>query len=135
MSTPAAADLSWILNELAAFPHARHALLLSADGLRTAASKDVGRDLADKIAASASGLQSLSRQAAALVAQDDTPWQQTMIQYKDGFLFLIAAGRGSYLVASAGPDVDVLVFSDEMARAVRRLGEVMGVAPRSDVVG
>ncbi|WP_406129745.1 roadblock/LC7 domain-containing protein [Streptomyces sp. NBC_00989] len=123
-------DLSWVLDELVKAPEARHAVLLSADGLAMAASKDVGDVLADTIAASTSGLQALSRNCAQFVSDQDTPWQQTMVQYRDGFLFVITAGNGSFLVASAGMHVEVANFSYLMADTVKRLGDAMAVEAR-----
>ncbi|MEV5010590.1 roadblock/LC7 domain-containing protein [Streptomyces sp. NPDC055692] len=125
------ADLSWILDDLVNFPSARNAVVLSADGLRMAASSDVTDELADHISATASGMQSLSRNAATFVGYDVTPWQQTMIQYRGGYLFLVAASDRSYLVASAQADVDIVAFSDRMAKVVERLGPALGVAPRN----
>lgn len=123
-------ELSWILDELVTTPHARHAVLLSADGLALAASKDVGRVLADTISASTTGLQALSRNCAQFVSDQDTPWQQTMVQYRDGFVFVIAAGNGSFLVASAAMGVEVSHFSYVMADTVKRLGDAMAVEAR-----
>ncbi|MEU3171811.1 roadblock/LC7 domain-containing protein [Streptomyces sp. NPDC086080] len=124
------ADLAWILDDLVDFPSAQNAVVLSADGLRMTASRDVTDELADHISATASGMQSLSRNAATFVGDDVTPWQQTMIQYRGGYLFIIAASDRSYLVASAQADVDIVAFSDRMAKVVERLGPALGVAPR-----
>ncbi|GHJ36873.1 roadblock/LC7 domain-containing protein [Streptomyces sp. TS71-3] len=123
-------DVSWILDELVKAPHARHAVLLSADGLQRAASSEVKPDVADRVSAIASGMQSLSRNGGDFVSAKPTAWQQTMVQFQDGFLFVIAAADGAYLVASAGPDVDVSAFSYDMAKMVERLGDEMAVAPR-----
>ncbi|MFE9601467.1 roadblock/LC7 domain-containing protein [Streptomyces hokutonensis] len=123
-------DLSWILDEIVKVPHARHAVLLSDDGLPVSASDGVGRVLAETIAAITTGLQSLSRNGAEFVSDLDTPWQQTMVQYRDGYLFVIAAGNGSYLVASAGSDVEIDHFSYTMAANVKRLSDALAVDPR-----
>ncbi|MEU7072927.1 roadblock/LC7 domain-containing protein [Streptomyces narbonensis] len=123
-------DLSWILDELVNFPAARHAVVLSADGMRMAASREVTADLADKISATGSGIQSLSHNAADFVAVGAITWHQTMIQYDGGYLFLVAASSTSYLVASATIDVDVLAFSDRMAKVVDRLGPALAAGPR-----
>ncbi|WP_019070760.1 roadblock/LC7 domain-containing protein [Streptomyces hokutonensis] len=123
-------DLSWILDELVKVPHARHAVLLSADGLAMSASDGVGRVLAERIAATTTGLQSLSRNGAEFVSDLDTPWQQTMVQYRDGYLFVIAAGNGSFLVASAGTAVEIDHFSYTMADIVKRLSDALAVDPR-----
>ncbi|MCX4853693.1 roadblock/LC7 domain-containing protein [Streptomyces canus] len=123
-------DLAWILDGLVNAPHARHALLLSADGLPVAHSDGCHTDLADKIAATVSGLQALSRSGGLFVSDENTTWQQTMVQYGAGYLFVIAAGSGAHLVASAGADVDIAGFSYRMADIVKRLPEALAVAPR-----
>ncbi|KUN57793.1 dynein regulation protein LC7 [Streptomyces canus] len=130
MTQAARPNLSWILNELLDILHARHALVLSADGLTVASSDGVNRNLADRIAASVSGLQSLSRSAGEFVTEDNTVWQQTMVQYQDGYLFVIAAGSGSHLVVSAGSQVDIEAISYRMEKTVERLGDPLSVAPR-----
>ncbi|WP_255953803.1 roadblock/LC7 domain-containing protein [Streptomyces odontomachi] len=128
-------DVSWILDELVKAPHARHAVLLSADGLQRAASQGVHTDMADRVSAIASGMQSLSRNGADFVSEQETAWQQTMVQFEDGFLFVIAAADGAYLVASAGPQVDISAFSYDMAKMVSRLGDELVVEPRQQQAG
>ncbi|MEU1260403.1 roadblock/LC7 domain-containing protein, partial [Streptomyces chartreusis] len=54
-------DLSWMLDSALEIPGALHAVLVSADGLLMARTKDLGRDSADTVAAAMSGVQSLSR--------------------------------------------------------------------------
>ena len=128
-------DVSWILDELMKAPHARHAVLLSADGLQRAASAGVNTDTADRVSAIASGMQSLSRNGGDFVSEKPTAWQQTMVQFEDGFLFVIAAADGAYLVASAGRDVDIAAFSYDMAKMVERLGDELAVEPRQSPAG
>ncbi|MET9461054.1 roadblock/LC7 domain-containing protein [Streptomyces canus] len=124
-------QVAWILEELTTIGNARHALLLSADGLTVACSEGCPRDLADRVAASVSGLQSLSRAGGEFVSDGgNTPWQQTMVQYRDGFLFLIAAGDGAHLVVSAGIGVKIEALSYKMADIVKRLPEALAVAAR-----
>jgi predicted regulator of Ras-like GTPase activity (Roadblock/LC7/MglB family) len=130
MTTASRPELNWILDDLVNVPHAQHALVLSADGLKLAHSEDVDRDLGDRIAATVSGLQALSRNGGVFVSDKSTTWQQTMVQYGAGYLFVIAAGSGAHLVASAGREVDVEVFSYRMEDTVKRLGREMAVAPR-----
>ncbi|MEV8605610.1 roadblock/LC7 domain-containing protein [Streptomyces griseoviridis] len=131
MSTRARPDLSWILNKLLAeSAHGRHAVLAAADGLPIVASQDVDRALADSVAALASGLLSLSRSGARFVSGNVSPWQLTMSTYADGYLFIMAAAEGTFLVTSAGPDVDISAFSHAMRTTIDRLGHEMGVAPR-----
>lgn len=131
MSSAPTPDLSWILNQLMNVPHARHAVLLSADGLLLARTKDVDRDLADTAAAIMSGMQSLSRAAMAFASgKGDDVWESTMSQFRDGFLFLIAAGDGSYLAVAARRKVDVQHISYRMEKTVQACADALAQAPR-----
>ncbi|WP_329456011.1 roadblock/LC7 domain-containing protein [Streptomyces sp. NBC_01497] len=129
-STPkAVGDLGWILDELLRTPHTLRAILLSADGLMSATSRDTERDMADRMAAAVSGMQALSREAAQF-ADSDGAWEMTMIQYRTGYLFVMAAGDGSYLALAADADADVENVSYAMEETVDRLGKQLGIAPR-----
>ncbi|MEU7028880.1 roadblock/LC7 domain-containing protein [Streptomyces sp. NPDC046275] len=127
-------DTNWILNDLVTFPEARHAVVLSADGLMVGASADVDRELADTVSAIASGMQSLSKRGAAFIQNEPTPWEQTMVSFRDGFLFLLAAAEGSYLVVSAGRNVDIEALSYRMRKTIDSLGPALQVAPRHNLV-
>ncbi|WP_103500363.1 MULTISPECIES: roadblock/LC7 domain-containing protein [unclassified Streptomyces] len=130
-----APNLSWILDELVSVQHARHAVLLSADGLMTATSEGVDRDLGDSVAALTSGLQSLSRAAAVFASGGEDPWEQTLVQFGNGFIFIVAAGEGTFLVVSAGRDVDIEAMSFRMGKTIDRVGQELGLAPRQTPVG
>lgn len=88
------ADLGLILDEelVKALPGVLRAVLLSRDGLVVTTSEGVERDLADTMAAAASGLLSLSREGAAFADCSDSPLELTLIQYGDGYLVGMAAG-------------------------------------------
>ncbi|MGP3950799.1 roadblock/LC7 domain-containing protein [Streptomyces sp. 7N604] len=137
MTTPGTdlSGLGWILDEnILRLPHTLRALVLSADGLTAASSEGVDRDLADRMAAAVSGMQSLSREAAEFANCQDDPWELTMIQYAGGFIFTMAAGPGTYLVVAATQDADVEAVSYAMEKAVDRLGHEMNL-PARDVEG
>ncbi|MFC4031339.1 roadblock/LC7 domain-containing protein [Streptomyces polygonati] len=103
---------------------ARHAILLSADGLRRGATSGMSADLADTISAAMSGMQSLSRATARFAGPEDNPkWQQTVIEFKHGWIFLIAAGQGAYLAVAAAPDIDMQEITFRMHQLVSRLGK------------
>lgn len=124
--------LGWILDEhLLRLPHTLHALLLSADGMVAATSQDVPRDMAERMAATASGLQSLSRQGAEFAACEDSPWELTMIKFSDGYLYLMAAGTGTFLVVSTSDKADVEAVSFAMEKTVDRLGQEMAITSRN----
>lgn len=134
MSFPKQAEFGWILDELIKTPHTRHALYLSADGLAAAGSQDLERDLADKIAAAVSGLQSLSHGTAAF-ADCEGPSDLTLIHYPaGGYVFLMAAGNGAHLAVSADGEADMEDVSFAMETTVTRLGSHLDIAPRTAAV-
>ncbi|WP_405591686.1 roadblock/LC7 domain-containing protein [Streptomyces sp. NBC_01190] len=110
---------------------ARHAILLSADGLRRGATSGMSADLADTISAAMSGMQSLSRATGRFAGPDDNPkWQQTVIEFKHGWIFLIAAGQGAYLAVAAAPDIDMQEITFRMHQLVSKLGKELMTPPR-----
>ncbi|MEU1285717.1 roadblock/LC7 domain-containing protein [Kitasatospora sp. NPDC058444] len=123
-------DLSWVLNDLLQVPGARHAILVSADGLLLERSSEIGRDEAETNAAAMSSMQSLSRAVAPFVGAGGGAWRQTLLEYDHGWIFLIAAGSGAYLAASTAPDVDMEAMSFRMQQQVGALGRAMSAAPR-----
>ncbi|EKX60927.1 roadblock/LC7 domain-containing protein [Streptomyces ipomoeae] len=127
-------DLSWMLDSALEIPGALHAVLVSADGLLRARSKDVGKDDADKAAAAMSGMQSLSRSLAFFVDGSNLRWQQTLIEFDGGWIFLISAGDGAYLAVSASPDVDMADITFRMQQLVGQLGKVLTAPPRESSV-
>ncbi|WEH37875.1 roadblock/LC7 domain-containing protein (plasmid) [Streptomyces sp. AM 4-1-1] len=129
----ASPDVSWILNDLVNFPGARNAVVLSSDGLTVGSSDQVDRELADRVSAIASGMQSLSQRGAAFVQDEPTPWEQTMVSFTGGFLFILTAAEGAYLVASATSDVDIEAFSYRMRKTIDSLGPALRVAPRHNL--
>lgn len=123
-------NLDWMLDDALAVPGARHAILLSADGMLRARSQGISRDEAERQAAALSGLQSISRSTAEFCGNDETPWQQTLVEFGGGFVFLIAAGTGAYLAVSTTDTVDVEVITFRMHKLVDRLGRELSAPPR-----
>lgn len=121
-----AAPAGFVLPELdkviAEVPGARHAVLLGSHGLPRGASSGMGQDLADTISAAMTGIQAYSRATAQFVGDPDFQWRQTVIEFQHGWIFLIAAGDGAFLAASAAPDCDIDRFTARLADAVPRLG-------------
>jgi predicted regulator of Ras-like GTPase activity (Roadblock/LC7/MglB family) len=115
-------------------PEARHAILVSADGLLMARSKDVGKDHADTIAAAMSGMQSLSRTVADFCdgQSNRARWRQTLVEFDHGWVFLISAGEGAYLAVSASPDVDMAEITFRMQQLVGQLGKALTSPPREN---
>lgn len=122
--------LGWMLDDALEVAEARHAILLSADGMLRAHSKGIGRDEADRQAAALSGLQSISRSTAEFCDRSESPWIQTLIEFAGGFVFLIAAGPGAYLAVSTSERVDMEAVTFRMHKLVDRLGKEMTSPPR-----
>ncbi|GAB2573326.1 roadblock/LC7 domain-containing protein [Streptomyces capparidis] len=123
-------DLGWMLDEVLKVPHARHAILLSADGMLRAHSAHISRDEADRQAAALSGLQSISRSTAEFCGHETTPWRQTLVEFDTGYVFLVAAGEGAYLAVSADVEVDMEAVTYRMHKLVDRLGRELTSPPR-----
>lgn len=124
-------DLSWVLDDVLRVKGARHAILVSADGLLLERSESIYRDDAEKNAAAMSSLQSLSRAVAPFVGEGKGVWRQTLIEYDGGWIFLIAAGSGAHLAVSAAVDVDMEAMSFRMQQQVSALGKAMTTPPRA----
>lgn len=125
-------DLSWMLQDIVAnVPKARHAVLLSADGLPRGATEALLEKDVHTISAAMAGMQSLSRATSHFAGpSEDRQWHQTIIEFTHGWIFLIGAGQGAYLAAAAAPDVDMQQISFRMHRLVARLGSNLTSQPR-----
>ncbi|MFF4955560.1 roadblock/LC7 domain-containing protein [Streptomyces sp. NPDC001222] len=123
-------DLSWVLDDVLTVSGARHAILVSADGLLLERSSGISRDDAEKNAAAMSSMQSLSRAVAPFVASGKGVWKQTLMEYDGGWIFLIAAGSGSYMAVSAALDVDMELMSIRMQQQVKALGVALSTPER-----
>ena len=124
-------QLAWLLDELAdTVPSVADAVLLSTDGLAVAASCGLSRENREHLAAVASGFQSLAKGTGSHFEVGAV--RQTMVEFEDGYLFVVAAGGGTCLAVLCGPDGDIGLVAYEMARLVRRVGEHLDAAPRAD---
>jgi predicted regulator of Ras-like GTPase activity (Roadblock/LC7/MglB family) len=128
-------NLGWMLDEALRMPEAKHAILLSADGLLMAHSKNIGREDAERQAAAMSGLQSLARATAEFCGKPDMPWQQTITEFDFGYVFLVAAGPRAYVAASATERIDVETMTHRLMELVQRLGKELTASQRTGVGG
>ncbi|MFI1363453.1 roadblock/LC7 domain-containing protein [Streptomyces griseochromogenes] len=130
-------DLSWMLEDIVQnVPKARHAVLLSADGLPRGATDSMAQQDVRTISAAMAGMQSLSRATSHFAGPgEDRQWNQTIIEFSHGWIFLIGAGQGAYLAAAAAPDVDMQQISFRMHRLVARLGNNLTSPPRVNTQG
>ena len=121
--------LGWLLDDLTKrVEHVRHALVLSNDGLVTAASTDLRREDAEHLAAVSSGLHSLAKGSGRHFGAGGV--RQTMVEFDEAVLFVTAAGDGSCLCVLSSAEADIGQVAYEMTLLVNRVGEHLGVGAR-----
>ena len=108
-----------------------HAVVLSEDGLVVSKSLGFLRDEAERLAATASGLMSLSKG----VSMDfrGGPVRQALIEMANCYLLLTSAGPGAHLVVLTDQGADVGVVAYQMNMLVKKIGEHLSAAPRDTV--
>lgn len=127
--TNSGTKLSWLLDGFVSdVRDAKHAVVLSNDGLVIARSSDLDRDTSDKLAAAASSLRSIAKG----VSRDFDlgPVNQNHVEMQHGLLFVSAAGNGASLavLTSAEPDVEEVAY--QMGRLITQVGSFLSAAPR-----
>lgn len=123
-------QLDWLLDDLVTrVPDVERAVFLSQDGLALGASRALGRDDAEHLAALAAGFQSLARGAGRHFGGGEV--RQTIIEMTAGFLFVMAAGHGTCLAVLTSGEPDVGQVAYEMAVLVQRTGEHLQVGMRA----
>src|SRR4051794_21091633 len=124
-------SLDWLLeNLLEKTPGARHALVLSRDGLKLCLTSGLSVDQADQLAAIASGIQSLSHGASIEFGDGSGGVRQSMTEFYGGLLFIVEAGEGAHLAVVADDDADVGVIGHNMNELVEQLSEHLIATPR-----
>lgn len=132
MSTNVSSDneLNWLLDDLVdRVAGARHAVVLSSDGLLLAKSAALSKDDSDHLSAMASSFQSLARETGRYFKGGQV--RQTMIEMDHAFLFVTAAGKGACLAVLGSEDADVGMIAYEMNLLVMRVGNYLTSAPRT----
>ncbi|MGH8794342.1 MAG: roadblock/LC7 domain-containing protein [Stackebrandtia sp.] len=125
-------DLAWLLSSLVQrVPHTHSALLLSSDGLKKAY-HGIDPDMADHLAAVASGMFSLARSAGQRFG-DSGAVRQVVAELDETLLFVSAAGSGAVLAVLASRDADAGVLGYEMQQLVRSVRPYLGTPPRRPV--
>lgn len=106
-----------------------HAVVLSEDGLVVSKSTAFVRDDAERLAATASGLMSLSKG----VSMDfrGGPVRQLLLEMGNSYLILTNAGPGANLVVLTSHSADVGVVAYQMNMLVKKIGEHLSAAPRT----
>jgi predicted regulator of Ras-like GTPase activity (Roadblock/LC7/MglB family) len=122
-------DLGWLLRGLVEHvPHTRSAVLLSADGL-TSAAYGVEPDNADQLSAIASGLFSIARSAAVRFGGSEGV-RQVVAELDDTLLFVSSAGFGSVLTVLADREADAGIIGYEMSQLVKSVRPFLATPAR-----
>ncbi|MER5354090.1 roadblock/LC7 domain-containing protein [Kitasatospora sp. NPDC002551] len=136
MSSATDRDLDWLLeNLLTNTPGTRHALVLSADGLKLCHTAGLGNDRADQLAAIASGLQSLAHGASIEFGDGTGGVRQSMTEFHGGVLCIVAAGEGAHLAVVTDEDADVGVVGHNMHGLIEQIGVHLSAPAREDGAG
>ncbi|WP_369222340.1 roadblock/LC7 domain-containing protein [Streptomyces sp. R39] len=129
-------SLSWLLHSLLAqTPGARHALVLSRDGLKLCWSEHLTLDRADQLSAICSGIQALAQGASMEFGDGTGGVRQSMTEFHGGLLFIVEAGQGAHLAVVAGEDADPGVVGHQMTELVEQIGEHLRAEPRAQAAG
>lgn len=122
--------LDWLLAEFVReTPGVTQALVVSGDGLRLATSPGMADTLADQLSAAASGLVSLAKGTARLLAA--APVTQTILEMAGGYLFITAVDQGATLAVHAERRCDLGMVGYEMTMLANRAGHALTPGVRS----
>jgi uncharacterized protein len=120
----AGSRLDWLLVGFAReTPGVTAAVVVSVDGLPLAASSGVTDALADQLAAAASGLVSLARTTARLLASGDLT--QTILEMTGGYLFVTSVSRGATVAVHTDRQCDLGLVGYEMTMLAERVGRAL----------
>ena len=120
----AARDFNWLVSRFVdAVPGVTDALVLSSDGLPMAFSPGLAADLADRLAAVASGFVGLANGVADPF--DAGRVTQVIVELERGFVFVTGISDGSNLAVVAASDCDVGLVAYEMAVLVERASTLL----------
>ncbi|MBV1936766.1 roadblock/LC7 domain-containing protein [Streptomyces sp. BV286] len=136
IGTTSTADekLTWLIEGLLArTPGARHALLLSRDGLRLCRTPELTADQADQLAAIAAGIQSLSHGASLQFGDGTGGVRSTMTEFHGGVLFIVEAGAGAHLAVVTAEEADPGLVGHNMGELVEQLGGHLNAQPRTSL--
>ena len=123
-------QLDWLLDDFVrGTAGTRHALVVSADGLRLAASQSLGEALGDQLAAVTSGLASLAQGIARSFTAG--PVRQTIVEMAGGYLFVTSISQGSMLAVFAERTCDMGMIGYEMTLLAARVGHMLSPGRRA----
>jgi predicted regulator of Ras-like GTPase activity (Roadblock/LC7/MglB family) len=124
-------SLEWLLESLVDNTSgARHALVLSKDGLKLCHTRALVVDKADQLAAIAAGIQSLAHGASAEFGDGTGGVRNSMTEFHGGILFIVEAGEGAHLAVLAADDADVGLVGHNMDEMIEQIGAFLTSPPR-----
>ena len=127
-------QLDWLLDDFVrSTAGARHALVVSADGLRLATSQGIDEALGDQLAAVTSGLLSLAQGVATSFQAGLV--RQTIVEMAGGYLFVTSISEGSMLAVLAERSSDMGMIGYEMTLLAARVGHMLTPGRRSSSPG
>lgn len=127
-----AQNLNWLVSSFAGrVAGVTRALVVSADGLLIAMSRDVDRAKGDQLAAIVSGLASLAHGARRTLGNRQL--RQMIIEMEGEFLFAMSIADESTLCVTASGRADLGVVGYEMGLLVSRVGDALTPALRSEL--
>ncbi|MBO4210373.1 roadblock/LC7 domain-containing protein [Micromonospora echinofusca] len=130
MTQHTGAGLDWLLASFASqVPDVAHALAVSGDGLRLAASPDLSTDQVDQLAAVISGLASLTVGAARFMNAGRV--RQQIVDMDGGVLLVMSVGDRALIGVLAAPGCDLGQVGYETAMLVQRVAEALEPAARA----
>ncbi|MER7417249.1 roadblock/LC7 domain-containing protein [Micromonospora peucetia] len=130
MTPSVSAGLDWLLANFAEqVPDVSHALAVSGDGLRLAASPHLATDQVDQLSAVISGLASLTIGAARLMSAGRV--RQQIIDMDGGVMLVMAVGERALVGVLAAPGCDLGQIGYETAMLVQRVAEALEPAVRA----
>jgi predicted regulator of Ras-like GTPase activity (Roadblock/LC7/MglB family) len=122
-------DLDWLLDRLVdQVPGTRYAIVLSDDGLVISQSTHIDREDAERLAAIATGQQSLARGVGEVFGGGGV--RQVIVELANFWLFVSAAGRGTHLAVLADQEVEAEVLAVAMHTLVLQVGQHLGTETR-----
>jgi predicted regulator of Ras-like GTPase activity (Roadblock/LC7/MglB family) len=125
----AAGGIGWLLDDVVTkVPAARHAVLLSVDGLVLGSDSKMDADEADHFAAVASGLASLARGAGRRFEVGSV--RSTVIEFDGAYMLISDAGHRTCLAVLTGADTDLGLLAYESELMIARVGEHLATGAR-----
>ncbi|MET8427721.1 roadblock/LC7 domain-containing protein [Nocardia sp. NPDC004860] len=129
MTTPASADLDWLLDELVQrLPGVRNAVLLSTDGLLIARCSTMAQADAELFCAMSSALHGLARSAGGRFSGGGV--RQAVIELDEAVMFVTSGGPNACLALWADESANMGMVAYEMNQTIQRVGTYLSATAR-----